>query len=262
MPQSVEEIVIPYPEKEARVRRAEGCSRSGSVDLRAFDEGIVRTMGAKVINDNYYLTIDNVSAPPGMPGIPVTFAYPEDVYEKNFLSTVVVRRDDVSGAMQRWHPQSVSYNAPPPSAIPIIVSVPGKGDITSWDRTEVKRQPEPVDIMYTISILSRHRHGIAGGNTARREANEILRYILSRYNVYSALEVEDDIGDLRTYDCYREGISMLDDLPDVAARVIGFAISLRVEGELDLKQPEQYKTVTTVPGFGSTGTIIVTQKVN
>jgi hypothetical protein len=41
-----------------------------------------------------------------------------------------------------------------------------------------------------------------------------------------------------------EGVSMLDDVPQVTERVIGFSISLRVEAEYDLEAPIIQPTVS------------------
>jgi hypothetical protein len=232
-------------------RRRLGLDRNGCVFLREFDEGVVLTMKGELIDGNYYLKVPNVSPPPDRPGVPVTFAYPEDVYETHVLPTVVVRRDDISAAMRRWHPGMEAYRTEGDGALPVTVTIPGQAPITKFDRSEVKLQPEPVDIMYTISILARHRQGIGG----RNEANRILRYILAFYNAYSSLKVIDDLGDKRTYECFREGISMLDDLPEVSGRMIGFAITLRVEGEFDIAPAQQFKKVTTVPELGKDITV-------
>jgi hypothetical protein len=113
----------------------------------------------------------------------------------------------------------------------------------SWDRVETKCQSEPVDIMYTISILARHRQGVG----LRREVNEILKKVLAVYQVYGRVIVKDSLGDLRTYEAFREGISVLDDLSDVAGRMIGFAVTVRVEAEFDLVAPRTSRTVTGLP---------------
>ena len=49
--------------------RAEGRSRNGTVNLRSFDEGVVTTLGATIdeTTQSYWLTITDVSGPPGAP---------------------------------------------------------------------------------------------------------------------------------------------------------------------------------------------------
>ena len=110
--------------------------------------------------------------------------------------------------------------------------------------------------MYTVSILGRHRQGIGSS----KETNRILQYVLRFYNAYGSLEVIDDLGDRRTYEVFREGISMLDDLPEVSGRMIGFAVTLRVEAELDITFPKEFRKATGLPGLGINGTVSVSQK--
>lgn len=223
-------------------QRILGLERQGDVFLRPFDEGIVVTLGAKIVDDNYYLTLPSVSTPPGLPGIPVTFAYPEDVFEKHVIPAIIVRRDDISADMQRWHPGKEHWKVPGEGSLQVGSPIPNDPRV-SWDRSETKYQSEPVDIMYTISILARHRQGIG----LRREVNEILKKVLSVYQVYGRVIVKDSLGDSRTYEAFREGISVLDDLSDVAGRMVGFAVTVRVEAEFDLVAPRTSRTVTALP---------------
>jgi hypothetical protein len=233
---------IPPVELEAINARAEGRARAGMVDIRAFDESIPVTMGAEIIDDNYWLLLDNVSPPPGLPGIPVTFAYPEDVFEKYFIPAIIIRRDDIQTDMQRWHPGATNYRVPAPTAVPVGVTVGGS---TRYGFTayETYFQGEPENIYYTVSVIAKHRQGLG----LRREVNTIFKYLLSKFQAYGQVIVTDSVGDVRTYECFREGISMLDDLSEVGARQVGYALSLRVEAELDLADPTMSKAVVTPP---------------
>lgn len=242
-------------------RRTHGTERNGSVFIREFDQGIVTTLGATLIEDkdgqgNYYVNIPNVAPPIDKPGIPVVFAFPEDVWDKHFLPSFVVRRDDIVSAMERWHPGEYQYRVPATTAHPVEVTLPGQGVVTNWTEREELVQAEPVDILYTVSVMARHRQGING----RLEANEMFRWVLARFNHYGALLVYDSLGDSRTYEVFREGISNLDGLVDVTGRTIGYAVSLRVEAELDIHAPENHKTVTKLPSFSSEGNISVSIK--
>ncbi len=70
---------MPTPEEEAFARRVAGQDRTGTVGIRDFDQGVVETMGATVQDGKYYLPVAGVDGPPGWPGVPVVFAFPEDV---------------------------------------------------------------------------------------------------------------------------------------------------------------------------------------
>ena len=233
--QSVSERVRPQAEQDNLIDRRYGRKRNGQVFIENYDQAVQETLGAFIEGSNYYLDVPDVCPAPGKPGIQLIFGYPEDVFERKAFPAVVVRRDDISAAMQRWHgPSATQYIVPTTTALPVTATV-GRETVTGWDRTEVAYQAEPNDIMYTISIYTRSRQG---------EANKILRYVLSRFNAYGSLEVKDTLGDVRLYEVFREGIAMLDDVADVSSRVIGFAVTLRVEGELDLKAPDEFRTVS------------------
>lgn len=237
---------------EAALRaRQTGGQRTGTVTLRDFDRGVVETLRAKVIEDangqpNYWLTelsgkpVSQISmplVPPGSPGIPITFAYPEDIYEHWKKPGIVVSRDDAAPAMQRYHPGAMQYNAPASNARPVTVTLPS-GALTGFSSMETLSQAVPFDLMYTINIIT------VG---ARNLANLMLDHVLRIYPPYAAIYLLDSVGDQRTYSAWMDGVSMLDELADVSERTIGFAVTLRVEAEFDLSDPEIHSTVTGRP---------------
>jgi hypothetical protein len=77
--------------------------------------------------------------------------------------------------------------------------------------------------------------------------NAILRKVLGVYQAYGRVIVKDTLGDYRTYEAFREGISILDELSEVAGRMVGFAVTIRVEAEFDLVDPTTARTVTSLP---------------
>jgi len=233
--------------------RIAGRAPTGTVGLRAFDEGVVVTMGgqlalnSKGVPVNYFLQVAGVKGRVGrdgtpIPGVPIVFAFPEDVFEKYDLPLIVVRRDDIAPSMGRWHPGLLQYRAPALTASPIVTpSNPGNpdaGNLIGFDSVEELQQAVPYDITYTISVYARNR----GSGT--NQANGILNAILREYQPYCAVFVSDSLGDGRTYEAFQEAISHLDEVPEVVDRVIGFAVTLRVEAELDLNDPETHATVT------------------
>lgn len=230
---------------DAAIRgRQAGGQRTGTVALRNFDEGVVETLKAEVRPDadgqpNYWLLALNgipltdlpeVNTPPGMPGIPVTFAFPEDIYEHWRKPGIIVSRDDVSPAMQRYHPGAMQYNAPAQNARQVV-----SGGVTGYSSMETLSQAVPFDLQYTISIIT-----VGSRNTA----NRLLDHVLRIFPPYAAIYVRDSVGDQRTYSAWMDGVSMLDELADVSERTIGFAVALRVEAEFDLTDPEIRPTVT------------------
>ncbi len=241
--------------------RSEGRARTGFVDLRAFDEGVVETLGATIDleQQNYFLKLDPVEtvgfdpivgspfhkgavAPrPGLPGIPITFSYPEEVFENYSIPVLWVERVGFDPAMQRWHPGMLQYRTSGRGALPSRYAPESTSiDRSGFDRVEQIDQAVPFDISYSLNVVTRNRG--AGGNS--QGGNRLLRHVLGIYPPYCAVWLKDSIGDVRSYEAFMEGVSPLDDVAEVADRVIGFSVSLRIEGELDLTDPVIRNTVT------------------
>lgn len=251
-------------------RREEGTSPAGIVGLRNFDEGVVTTLGGilhevdtgKGPHSNYYIptALLPIEPAPGLPGIPITFSHPEDVYSRYRQPAIIVRRDDISPAMNRYHPGHKSWKTPAQSARPVAVTFDqgtrAERTVAGYDRYETKDTGVPFDIVYTISILARHRgkgnlpkkgspvgfEGAAG--SPRNQVNQALTYILRIYAPYCQVIVEDSLGDQRRYSAFMEAISHLDEVPEITERVLGFAVTLRVEAELDLADPVVRRAAT------------------
>lgn len=225
---------MPAVGPDALREKQAGGQKTGVVTLRDFDRGVVETLRAEIIEDNYFLVMADVAPPPGKPGIPITFAYPEDVYEKWKLPCLVVSRDDMSPAMNRYHPGSMQYNAPASGAMPFVVN-----NVTGFSSMETMAQAVPFDLQYSINILSTGR----GSPGARAQAEKMLFHVLRTYPPYGAVYVRDSLGDARTYSCFTDAVSMLDEVADISDRTIGFAVTLRVEAECDLAEPEIHSVV-------------------
>jgi hypothetical protein len=246
---------------DALRERHEGRARTGFVDLRSFDEGVAETLGAKIDEKegDYFLNLEptdtvgfdppktspfhrgNVQPRPGLPGIPITFFFPEDVFKKYSIPLIWIRRESVDPAMQRWHPGMLQYRTTGRGAIPVQYKrTQTSSEIAGFDRVEQVDQAAPFDLIYTINVVARTRTGAP--NT--QGANRLLRHVLGVYPPYCEVRLKDSIGDFRTYEAFMEGVSPLDDVAEIADRVIGFAVSLRIEGELDLVDPVVRKTVT------------------
>jgi hypothetical protein len=212
---------------------------------------MVETLGACVYpdlsvpdNQRYWLKLDGIDPPPGKPGVLVTFSFPEAEFKSYVVPLVLFRRDDISPANERWHSVGhEGYRAPAPDANKVIVpntapaSVAGK---TGYDRVEVGLAPIPFDITYTISIFCHYRGAIG----QRGQVNSILGHVLRIFPPYGKVYVKDDIGDYRGYYTFTESTSVLDEHPEVAERIIGFGVTVRVEAELDLSEPTIHRTVT------------------
>lgn len=234
--------------------RYEGKAPNGTVQLRAFDEGLVLTLGAKkffsqtstdsttpcppegregTLYPGYFVQIPEVAPPEGYPGVPILWSNPEDVFSKYVIPGFVITRSQILPAMNRWHPGSTQFRSPSPAAQPVTVR-----GVVGFDSFVERQQAVPFDIYYTLAIECRERE------SARSVTNAMLLYALQKYPPYSYLALFDSLGDVRTYDVFMEGVSPLDENQDVTRRRLGFSLSLRIAAELDLTDEQVRRAVT------------------
>jgi len=229
--------------------------RNGDVWITDFDRGVVTTLGGEVntIGDMYVIKdIPGVSPPPPVgeiefEGIPVYFAFPDETIDPKILPSFVVRRDDISPAMSRWHLGNQQYNVPAAGSHAVTITNPRTGDVMAegFDQYEDKSQAVPFDLMYTIQIRARFR------NNLKVEAMKMLLYTLKKYPPYTTVYVKDSNDDLRSYTAFMESPSALDTKPDVAGRETNFNVTLRVEAELDLNDPVVRTSLSSLPTVNS-----------
>jgi hypothetical protein len=105
-----------------------------------------------------------------------------------------------------------------------------------YTKYENAQQTCPFDILYTIQIMTRQREFMSA-------ANRMLLYVMKIYPPYCRVLVQDSIEDLRSYEAFSEQIAPLDEVGEVGSRMIGFSLSLRVEGELDINDPTTSSSV-------------------
>lgn len=252
---------MPTDEGDASyLRRVHGLEANGLVTIEDFDRGIVETLGATVHvvpgmrNPRaYYWVLPNVKPPPGMPGLPVIFAPAEDTFERFKIPYVKITPSGLTPAMQRWHPGALQYRAPAKGAREVTVN--GQ---TGFDRMEQRAQAHPFDLEYSILLAAKRRslpNAAASGPRALPpqpiveggSANALLHAILGPYSAYCGVNVQDSAGDWRTYSAFQSGLNPADEVNEVGDRVIGYTMTLRVEGELDVDPEEVHPTVTASP---------------
>ena len=221
-------------------------TRTGDVALEDFDRGVVVTLGGEVNSESTHYVIKDVrgvAAPPDFEGIPVYFAFPDEVLEDLILPCWVVRRDSISPAMSRWHQGMHPYRIPGPNAKAVTVTNPRTGEVTheGFSEYEEKTQAVPFDLLYNIQIRARYR------NNLRVPAMKMLTYTLRQYQPYTQVMVMDSMDKRRTYDAFMETPSAQDTQTNVADREIRFNVTLRVEAELDLNDPYVQKSLSENP---------------
>ena len=225
--------------------------RTGDVWITDFDRGVILTLGGEVRPRGDMYVVKNMPgiAPPPDPttggpyeGVPVYFAFPDERIDTKILPSFVVRRDDITPAMSRWHLGNQQYNVPALGADQVTVTNPRTGEVVAqgYDEMEEKAQAVPFDLLYTIQIRARYR------NNLKVEAMKMLQFALKRYQPYTTVYARDSLDEVRSYTAFMESPSAMDTKPDVSGREMGFNISLRVEAELDLNDPQLSKTVQSI----------------
>jgi len=198
---------------------------TGSVFLRNFDQGVFDTLGATPDASNladpcYALGVNFAD---GLRNVPVYFSQPEPIFKKMVFPFIAVHRDDCLLAMHRWMGVGqLEYRAGVPGTQTVINGVSGFAEY------QMKPQAFPHDITYTISVWDRYEQPVQ---------TTLLKVLKTLYPV-GRLIVYDDLGLKRSYEYYWEGsIASLEEILDPVTRARGYALTIRVEGELDLADP-------------------------
>lgn len=225
--------------------------RTGEVFIRNYDAGLVTTMGGFITSpsqvgsdalmklmggdkENYFMSIPEISADP----IPVIFGNPEAIIERKIYPSFLVIREDPVPAMARWHSIGQrEYIVPSVSAT--FEYNPSYG-VSGYSELEIKSQDMPYDLNYQIHCYARNEQG----------AMAMLRKILRTYQPYSKIVLQDSLGAQRSYTAYQESVNDVGELLDVADRVKGYSVSIRIEGELTLNDPIIVPTVTDIERKG------------
>lgn len=214
---------------------------TGSVFVRAYDQGVYNMLGAVVSTDpqplvgrdriGYWIT-DVFTAPVK---VPVVFNNPEQIYEMKLYPSYLIRRNEINPALARWHSvKSFEY----------VAGVSGFEEIngvSGYAAVEKKPQAWPYDIFYSISCYARYEH----------EAIPMMKRILKTFPPYSKIFITDSLGDSRSYSVFNEGgVQDIGDFVDVADRLKAYNIDIRIEGELDTVDPTIFPS--TMAGINTT----------
>lgn len=162
--------------------------------------------------------------------ISVYFAQPEQIFKRKVYPFITISRE-FEPAMGRWmNVEQLEYKIGVAGTGVKINGVSGFGTMTS------KIQAFPYDFTYTISCYHRYENLV----------QPILAKLLKLWPPLGKLFVIDSLGLLRTYEAYMESpIVNLQEMLDSVSRLRGYALTVRVEGEIDLiDTPITLDTVT------------------
>lgn len=227
--------------------RRSGRARNGTVFLRSYDEGVMLTLGGKIKQDanglDYYMVqVPHVEPPPGHWGVPINWSDGEDEWEDYVYPTFVISRDDVAPDLPRWHPGTMQYKVGATGTQNVTQQITQSVSKSGPLMREQMQQAVPYNLTYTIKCAAGRRgHATAKPNAGA--ADMLLLHVMRTYQPYCSVWVKDSLNDWRNYAAFQEAVSPIDEVVDMTNRTIGHTVTLRVEAELDLNDPETHRTV-------------------
>ena len=206
--------------------------RTGQVFLEDYDIGLARTLGGELIDieldgetvQKYAVQIEGVTGPDEYQGlVPIDMSDPEDAYVEHLIPQIIISRGAVTPQMNRWFPGGREYQI----RAKIAQDVKSSGGLTGPSHVERKWWTYPFEISYDVHLRAR----------LRAQADRMLRQIGRVFWAYGQIFLVDSEGDERGYYAFVESYDNLSEIADVADRLQGHTISMRVEAELDFNEP-------------------------
>jgi len=236
-------VVIPTDEQVRRYPHPEFGVFTGFVFIRDFDLGMARSLiGVQEKDkptsdsDRFFLTFPQF--PADDQNATIIYKNPEPTLQWHQFPRVMISRDSVNIALERWHPITQEYMLPAPGTQ--IVSVPG--DLPQETRIgpatrEAKEQAWPFDITYTIEVWHRYANW----------AQAMIFRVMKSFPPYGKMKLLDSLNEVRTYDAFAEGgVTDLTEALSMTDRGAGLSWTVRVTGELDLADQVNLETVRQV----------------
>ena len=196
-------------------------SRVGDLDLLDWDKAVIMSLGAVLdtSKNQYYYPLSGmyVGEQPIERAL-VAFKKPEPTQLEFDLPCILINRDSFSTAPRLYSPTE-QYRVVADGADPVSAS-----GALGWSAHETKPQARPYDLSYTLDVYSRYR----------TVAQVLIQILMARFPVHGKLTVTDSLGVERVYAAFQESVSDLTEVASLVDRIIGFSLSIRIEGELTL----------------------------
>ncbi|NIQ77033.1 MAG: hypothetical protein GTN93_02815, partial [Anaerolineae bacterium] len=109
-----------------------------------------------------------------MPGVPMGFAAGDERFLPFIYPMIVIRRESIIDAPQRWPSRALSYRAPAPGATPVTVNYSPTITLEGWSKYQEKPAPHTYDISYMISVL-------ATDEKAEQHAQAMLKHVMRTF---------------------------------------------------------------------------------
>ena len=208
--------------------------RNGHLDLLDWDLAIVKHICALLDDDkgHYYLPLNGIYiGDDPIEKALVVYKRPEPTQVEMDVPLIVITRDDVAPAPERIYTIAQQYRLPAAGAT--RVSAAGCLGYSSYEQ---KEQEQPYDLMYSFEVWSRYRS----------VAQMLKLMIMTKFPMRRGkIVVTDGIGCERVYAAFLEGTADLTEVNSIVDRLVGFSITVRLEGELTLdRMPEEFPAFT------------------
>lgn len=203
-------------------------TRIGDLDLQDWDEAIAAGFGALIDNQKgeWYLPL-NIEIR-DLSGIHkpidralVVFKRPEPTNVDFELPEIVITRDNAVPAANRRLSPVVQYRLPAPGATRVSA-----GGQLGWNEYETKNKARPYDFTYTIECWCRYRP----------IAQMLVQIVMASYPDLATVVITDSIGNKGTYAVYQQGLADITQVASMVDRIAGYALTIKVEGELTSDQ--------------------------
>lgn len=215
--------------------------KTGNVWIRDYDLGVVLQLGAILdpVKKQYSVHFTSGLSPNTDANVPVILNNPEQVYEKKTYPSLLIKREPFGQDRKRWG----SYGQ-----FDYVSGVPGTEQTvngqTVYHKVEIKPQAWPYTLNYTVTCFARYEY----------EAQTMMRQLLRSFQPLGQINVTDSLGENRGYVFYNDSeVQDIGEFINVAERVHAYSISIRIEAEIDLVDPQLADTVQTI--VGNTGTM-------
>ena len=202
-------------------------ARSGDLTFRHWDKAVLLALGGVLDIDlnRYYIPIPNIILNKGRPDecvidrASVIYKKPEPTHTEFIVPAFRINRDDASISTQRNFGVVEEYRVPCEGSQ--VVSFGNCLGATSY---ETKGQARPYDFSYTIEVWARHRN----------VAMVLMQMVMARFPQHGNITVTDSLGVEREYYVSQQGIADLTEVSNLVDRIVGYSISINIQGEITL----------------------------
>lgn len=223
-----------------------------SVGLRHFDQGVVDTLGAVLLNmpngqKFYGVDVPGVTGSPTYPEVPssapnvrarryvpIKILTASSVYTPEIMPEIAIRPGEPTPDLERYQ-TAQKYRWAARGSVKKTVTNSLGTSVSGFTQYEEREAPQPFDITYEFELRAKRR----------MDSIALLTYVLKIFPPRGGLiRLKDSAGEERTYEAFNEGVANLSELVGYGERMSAYTVTVRVEAELDLGVDEVQDAMT------------------